>query len=162
MLRVLAIIATMVSSCGAADAQSATGIPALPAASPLGILGSGSASGSRGAGIPLGATEIDPGGLSPAANANCPSGGPMVTATGMGATFDGGGFNAIGSAPATAGCATSNLPPSGTASPLPASGTRLGSPVNGGTIPLGATAIDGGGISPLIGVSPPSSSAGSN
>src|SRR5262245_53405601 len=106
MRRTCAMIIMVLLSCGAAQAQSATTQSGMGATSPLGILGS---SASSGTGVPLGATEIDPGGLSPATS--CVPTDPSVlgntsTTTGTsttsglsgtssatsGSTFDGGGI----------------------------------------------------------------------
>ena len=109
------IVAAILVGCGAARAQSAMTSAGIGATSPLGVLGSSASSGSNSAtGIPLGATEIDPGGLSPAPVSNCNtsvsssagmslgtagSSGPGMASmsgtssnTGMTSTFDGGGF----------------------------------------------------------------------
>ena len=66
-MRLLPLVAAAVLfGCGAAHAQSAMTTSGLGATSPLGMLGSNASTGSNGGtGIPLGATEIDPGGLSP-------------------------------------------------------------------------------------------------
>ncbi len=76
-------------------------LSAMGATSPLGVFGSG---GSSGTGIPFAATEINPGGLSPAPNPNCsmrPSNSPAMSAsgttgvtTGAASTFDGDGLAA--------------------------------------------------------------------
>jgi hypothetical protein len=158
------IMAAVLFGSGAAHAQNTmTGVgmgTASPlATSPLGMLGSSATGGSNNAaGIPLGATEIDPGGLSPAPISSCNTSG-SATYSGMssgmtglsgsdmasmpvGSAFDGGGFGPS----TTPACATS----SGVASPLSSMGTDSNFTLNGGTIPLGSTEIDSAGISPLI------------
>src|SRR5438067_12768608 len=61
MRRLFVTAAAMLVSCGVAHAQSTTTMPAIGATSPLGVPGSTSAGIQTG--IPLGATEINPGGL---------------------------------------------------------------------------------------------------
>src|SRR4029077_6319373 len=109
-MRVVSVIAAAVLlGCSAAHAQSPMTTPGMPATSPLGMVGSSISSGSNNiTGIPLGATEVDPGGLSPAAGAICnasgssssgmssgmtsASGSAMASMSGASSTFDGGGF----------------------------------------------------------------------
>jgi hypothetical protein len=131
------------------------------------MLGSSAPSGPNSTtGIPLGATEIDPGGLSPAPLSNCNTSGStagissgmtgssasgMGSTLSMGSTFDGGGFGSTttsicGSSGASVNTATST----GTASPLSSAGTNSNFTLNGGTIPLGSTEINNAGVSPLI------------
>src|ERR1700739_4850662 len=110
------IVAAILFGCGAAQAQSVMTSPGMGATSPLGVPGSSAPSGSNSpTGIPLGATEIDPGGLSPAPLSNCNASGftansgmspgmigssasgmgstsGVGTTSTMGSTFDGGGF----------------------------------------------------------------------
>src|ERR1700730_5289004 len=168
----IALAAVVMLGCGVAPAQSPTSIPAMGSAmgatSPLGMLGSSTSTGSNGGtGIPLGATEIDPGGLSPTASSNCnasgansglsgSSGSGMTSMSGTNSTFDGSGFSSTGSMSSTSVCGSSNITSTGVASPLSTSGTTSSTTLNGGTIPLGATEIDNGGVSPLIGVPMPS------
>ena len=73
-MRRLSAIATMalLLACGAAAAQTMSSAPALGPVSPLGIPGAAGAAAP--AGIGLGATGINPGGLSPAITPNCISG----------------------------------------------------------------------------------------
>src|SRR5437763_6460744 len=132
----------MLFGCCAPHAQSATTTSGLGATSPLGMLGSSGATGS-GTGIPLGATEIDPGGLSPVSS-SCNSG--MTSMSGTSSIFDGGGSNSTGSASSTSSCTSSNnVTSAGTASPLSMPGTSSGLTLNGRTIPLGATEIGSAG-----------------
>jgi hypothetical protein len=160
MPRLPAIIAALLLTCGASQAQTSTGTSAMGATSPLGIPGSAGASGTSVTGIPLGATEIDPGGLSPS-SLNCGMNGfsPLSTSTGSGmtgtttstsSTFDGGGST-------LSGCtsASTSVSSSGTASPLSTPGTGSSFTLNGGTVPLGSTEINSGGISPMITVPAP-------
>src|SRR5829696_967244 len=161
MTRLLLTIAAILLSCGAGQAQSRSNSaistsPALGATSPLGTLGS-SASGSP-TGIPLGATQLNPGGLSPmpctptSASLAVASSSMAQSMSSPGFTFDGGGMD-------SSGCATGSTTPlssTGNASPFYTSGATLGSPLSGGTIPLGATEVDSGGVSPMITVLQPS------
>jgi hypothetical protein len=167
-LVITAAILTVAMSCGSSHAQSSMSPSAMGATSPLGMLGSG---GSSGTGIPFGATEINPGGLSPAPNPNCgirasSSGGYAMSAsgttgtiTGAASIFDGGGIAANGSAMSVAGCASLQPPSSnGTASPLTTAVTGSQFRLDGGAIPLGSTELDSGGVSPMpaaVGLTPP-------
>ena len=155
MQKVCAIVAAILFSCGAIQAQGVTGTPGMGGSSPLGIPGS---TGSyAGTGIPLGATEINPGGLSPAPSANCSSTNSGSSVSDTNSTFDGGGYSPAGSVASTSNCASPTVSSTGTASPLSTSGSNSGLSQAGSTIPLGATEIDSGGVSPLITVSPPTS-----
>jgi hypothetical protein len=141
----------MFLSCGAGRAQTAPTPSGLGATSPLNALTS--ATSGAPTGIPLGATEINPGGLSPAP---CTS----VTSTSMGAassqaslsttssSFDGGGLSPTSCNTGSSATVSS----AGTASPLFTTGTSLA----GGVIPLGATELNGTGVSPMIMVPTPS------
>src|SRR5271166_211789 len=176
-MRLLPLIAAAaLFGCGAAHAQSAMTSAGMGATSPLGVLGSSVSSGSNSAtGIPLGATEIDPGGLSPAPVSNCnasgstfsgmssgmtgSSGSGMASTSVTGSIFDGGGFGST----MTSACASTNASPnsatsSGTASPLSSTTTNSNFTLNGGTIPLGSIEIDSAGVSPLITVPMPNGS----
>lgn len=154
MRRACAMTILVLLGCGAAEAQSATTTPGMGATSPLGMLGSSAAGGT---GVPLGATEIDPGGLSPATacvptDPSVLSIDPTTSASGTnsGSTFDGGGL--AGTSATTSSCtAGTNISSTGMASPLSGSPSNLA----GGTIPLGATELDGGGLSPMIAVPAP-------
>src|SRR5690242_9390552 len=182
------IAAALVLTCGAAFAQTTTGMPgvatttppALGMTSPLGTFGGSTPTGNTPTGLPLGATQINPGGVSTTPGRSgglAGTGSPglagitgMSSATGMGSTFDGGGLatdgstgssgaagstGAMGTTGATFGCTTSTGPSSnGTASPLSNPGS-VSSPLNGGTIPLGATELNGGGVSPFVTVPAP-------
>jgi hypothetical protein len=166
-------IVMLVLSSGLAAAQMAPipGGPALGVTSPLGTMGSSSAGP---VGIPLGSTELNFGGLSPApiaplsSTTNCFGGtGTGTTGTGMAGgagvsnfTFDGGGTAGLSGgtpissgSPSLAGGCTS-LPPgggsTGLASPLSTPGSPGLTALNGGTIPLGATELDSTGLSPLV------------
>lgn len=157
------VVATILLGCGAADAQSPMTSGGIGATSPLGVPGSSASSGSNSpTGIPLGATEIDPGGLSPAPLSNCSTSGftansgmssGMIgsSASGMGSTFDGGGFGSTTtSVCASPGASVNTATSTGTASPLSTMGTNSNFTLNGGAIPLGSTEIDSAGVSPLI------------
>jgi hypothetical protein len=166
-MRLLPLIAAAVLfGSGAAHAQSAMigagmGTTSPLATSPLGMLGSSASGRSNSAtGIPLGATEIDPGGLSPAPISICNTSGPAAysgmtgsSGSGMpvGSAFDGGGFGSTTtSACASTSASASSAASSGLASPLSSMGTNPNFTLNGGTIPLGSTEIDSAGVSPLI------------
>jgi hypothetical protein len=171
-MRLLSLIAAAVLfGIGTAHAQSAMigvgmGTTSPLATSPLGILGA-SASGNSTTGIPLGATEIDVGGLSPAPISNCNTSGSTaysgmssgvtglnesgMAPTTVGSAFDGGGFGSTTtSACASTGASASSATSGGLASPLSSMGTNSNFTLNGGTIPLGSTEIYSAGVSPLI------------
>jgi hypothetical protein len=157
MRRVLTAMAAILLSCNASYAQSAPSVSTMGPTSPLGLLGSSAPN--AGAGIPLGATEIDSAGLSPGPVSACntnglsssatagSSGAGMTAPLGANSTFDASGL----AAPSSCSSASADPTSTGTASPLSIPGTQLGQTV-GGTIPLGATEIDSAGVSPLIGV----------
>jgi hypothetical protein len=174
MRRWTIVVAALLSSCGTAFAQTTTGMsgsatsfpPALGITSPLGAQGALPPTGNSPTGLPLGATEINPGGLSTTPALVCGAAGSSGLAgtsgtsspVGTSGTFDGGGLAAAGSpgsTGATAGC-TAGVSPNGTASPLSTPGATS-TTLDGGTIPLGATELGGGGVSPLIAVPAPSS-----
>ena len=145
MRRLSAIAAlALLLSCGAAAAQTlpTPGAPPLGLASPLGIPGASGAA--RNVGIGLGATEINSAGVSPAVSPYCGSTGPSPALSG----FDGGGMSGA----AATSCAASSVPSSGGTAALP---SAPGTPLAGGSIPLGATELGNAGISPLIGVAAP-------
>src|SRR3954451_8846817 len=158
MQRLLLTIAAMLLSCGAGQAQTAANRSALGATSPLSGLGSPTSGAPTG--IPLGATEINPGGLSPlpcsSAGTSLPGAAgsqtSLSTTASAGSPFDGGGMS-------SGGCAlgpSATVSSAGTASPLFTPGATGGSSLAGGAIPLGATEIDSAGVSPLITVPSPS------
>jgi hypothetical protein len=169
------VVATILFGCGAANAQSPMTSGGIGATSPLGVPGSSASSRSNSpTGIPLGATEIDPGGLSPAPLSNCSTSGftansgtssgmigssasgmgstsGVGTTSTMGSTFDGGGFGSTTtSVCASPGASVNTATSTGTASPLSTMGTNSNFTLNGGAIPLGSTEIDSAGVSPLI------------
>jgi hypothetical protein len=156
MRRILPI-ATAILLLGAAPAVAQSTLMG-PAPAGMGMtspLGSTSPVGQ--AGIPLGSTELVPGGLSPAplgatATSSCGANGMPVTAAttagtgGSSSTFDGGGISGGTSV------ACGSTPPGGTASGTQTqanSGMAGGSTVGSGAIPLGATELGGTGISPM-------------
>lgn len=157
MRRILPI-ATAILLLGAAPAVAQSSLMG-PAPAGMGMtspLGSTSPVGQ--AGIPLGSTELVPGGLSPAplgataATSSCSPNGMSVTAVpapgtgGSSSTFDGGGISGGTSV------ACGSTPPGGTASGTQTqagSGMAGGSTVGSGAIPLGATELGGTGISPM-------------
>jgi hypothetical protein len=164
------LVAAILFGCGAVHAQSAMtgggmGTTSPLATSPLGILGSSASGGSNStAGIPLGATEIDPGGLSPAPISSCDTSGSAAysgmssgmngsSGSGMpiGSAFDGGGVGSTATSACTSTSASASSAASGSvASPLSPMGTNSNFTLNGGTIPLGSTELDSAGVSPLI------------
>src|SRR4051794_41760457 len=92
MPRMLLTIAALMLSCEAVPAQNAVVRSALGATSPLSGLGSPTSGAPTG--IPLGATEIDPGGLSPlpcSSAAFSSLAGSSQSGAAAGTTFDGGG-----------------------------------------------------------------------
>ena len=146
-------LAALVLSCSTSLAQMAplTVIsPAMGATSPLGIPGAltGVTSPVGPVGIPLGASELSPGGLSPApfdptASTNsCSSVGNSSSST-----FDAAGVSTNPTASCSVGASTGTA--SGTLSTSSLDGVT-GSTVSAGTIPLGATELDSGGLSPLV------------
>jgi hypothetical protein len=174
MQRMFVAAVAILTGCGAAHAQSSPSMSptnsVVGTTSPLGIPGS---NGSGGTGIPLGATEIDPGGLSPSVAGNCGAGGSYAgmfgTAsqglsgaadsamsgmsasgvTGAASTFDGGGLAGVGSAIST--CSPSaGVSSTGAASPLSTSAANSMFRLDGGAVPLGATEIGSAGVSPMI------------
>ena len=174
MRRLFVATAVILIGCGAVRAQNLPSgsvmNPAVGITSPLGIPGS---NGSGGTGIPLGATEIDPGGLSQSVTANCDAGGSYIGTSGTAtpglsgggysampgtsasvmtdaaSTFDGGGLAGVGSAisPCSPSASVSSM---GAASPLSTSTASSMFRLNGGAVPLGATEIGSAGISPII------------
>jgi hypothetical protein len=162
MRRLSAAAVALLLSCGAAAAQTMSTspvAPALGAVSPLGIpgasYGTGASTGMSGpsAGIGLGATEINPGGISPAVSPSCISGSSSSgMASGSSSSFDGGGLSGIGSSGMTTGCVSTAVG-SATGTALPPS--SVGSSALSGTIPLGSTELTNAGVSPLIGVPAP-------
>lgn len=167
MRRLFIAAAAFLFSCEGVLAQSVINSPGMGATSPLGILGSTSPGLTTG--IPLGATEIDPGGLGPtpigpmSTGSSClgttsssSSGTAGGAGTGTTSSFDGGG---MGSAVTSSSCSlpSSNAVSSaGAASPLSNPGASATTSLNGGVVPLGATEINSAGISALIGIPAPS------
>ena len=152
MPRMLLTIAALLLSCEAVPAQNAVVRSALGATSPLSGLGSPTSGAPTG--IPLGATEIDPGGLSPlpcSSAAFSSLAGSSQSGAAAGTTFDGGGMFSSGcnAAPAATVSSTGNV------SPLFTPGATSGSLLSGGSIPFGATEIDNGGVSPMITIPSP-------
>src|SRR5258705_8056720 len=171
-MRLLLIVATAWSLCtGPAFAQvedpldPLTAVPSLSATSPLGI----GANGSVGlTGLPMGATEINSAGVSPAPTGSvtgtiaiptsgsittggtaCSTGGMSASGTfGSAASFDGGGAAAGSAAPATAATtgsmatsgATGTLPTAATTDPMTTPGTSTSSEMS---VPLGTTSSAG-------------------
>jgi hypothetical protein len=150
-------IATVILLLGAtpALAQSTLTLPGAP--SGMGMTSPFGGTGSAGqAGIPLGSTELVPGGLSPApfdataAIPPCATNGMTATTAagtaGSDSTFDGGGLSGATSA------ACGPVAPGGTVSGTQTqagSATTAASTLGSGAIPLGATELGGTGISPL-------------
>ena len=167
--------------CGSSFAQVGP-TPGMGATSPLGTMNFNAPSGP--VGIPLGATELNTGGISPLAGGTLcpsvagtagsstgmttsgsgisgPSTGMMTSGSGIAgssstSTFDGGGAS-VGSACVPAATGTGGTS-AGTAM-TPAAGLGLGTTGSGNTIPLGATEVGTPGESTTIGVPLPSISA---
>ena len=126
----LIVVAAVLSGCSSSFAQLTPLTPNRPAmgfTSPLGILGATSAVGPIG--IPLGATELTPGGLSPApfnptaSNAPCVSAGATrpnaYGAPGSASTFDAGSMSTNPISPG--GASYGPIGSSGSALPRPGS-----------------------------------------
>ena len=115
--------------------------PAMGTTSPLASPG--------GTGIPLGAVELDPGGMSPLnsmGSATCSDVGmPGSGTAGSTSTFDGGGMGATLSG--TCGSTASAISSSGTSAALP---TAAGSSPGKVGIPLGSTDLTDSGTSPVL------------
>jgi hypothetical protein len=140
MPRMIAVIAVLLSTCSVAAGQTVAP-SAMRATSPLGMPGSGNTSGPQGAGIPLGSTEIDVGGLSSTA----------CTSSSASSIFDGGGLGGADSTLPQSTCTSPvNGASSGTGSPLSTPGASSSLALDGGTIPLGSTELNNAGVSPLI------------
>jgi hypothetical protein len=127
--------------------------PAMGATSPLGTLGNTSSVAP--VGIPLGATELSPGGVSPmlpgSAASTDPCSGSGISGggtSGSGSTFDGAGIatNTIGTSSALS-CGGGTA--SGTISTGVLGGATTGSAAVG-TIPLDSTELNNGGVSPPV------------
>jgi hypothetical protein len=134
--------------------------------SPLGVMGSSPSVGPIG--IPLGATEFQPGGISPlpsgtSLGANCSTTDSAASGmSGSTSTFDGGGATGIGmsgSAPSSATCSMGLG--SGSSSPSQTEASATSSGVSGpgqlggrSGIPMGATQLGSVGLSPTPTLSP--------
>lgn len=149
--RFLAVALTFLCACAASSAQTTVTPSGMGATSPLDAMGASGASGSIGPRVPLGATEIDPRGLSPLPGSTCnatgSTGGTSSTSSAS-STFDGGGM-----ASSSSSCTTI----SGSGASLAQSSTSSSS-VIGSTIPLGATETGTNGVSPILAVPLPSTS----
>jgi len=162
MRRLLVVTTAILITCGSGHAQTSMSTPAIGTTSPLGVPGSSGSAGS--AGIGLGATEIDSGGLSPLPGANCGasasySGSGMSGSASTGSsTYDGGGLALGSSATGSTGCTTtsSGMAATGSASTMAPAGTSL----SGSGIGLGATELDSAGVSPLFTAPMPSLGGG--
>jgi hypothetical protein len=167
--RALVIATVLLLGCAPLQAQSVITPSGLGATSPLGIPGSISSTGSGGSigtilpstgstgtGIPLGATEIDPGGLGQLPGCGT-TGSTGMTGSGLPGTFDGGGMS--GSGMSASGCITgSTIAGSGgltSGGSVTSLGGSTGSTLGGSAIPLGSTEINPGGLSAPLTVSPP-------
>jgi hypothetical protein len=167
-MRQALIVATLAAlfGCNSAFAQiggtgAATGAaPGIGQTSPLGVMGSSSSVGP--AGIPFGATEFQPGGMSPLpSGTSCSAMGSAASGlSGSTSTFDGGGTSGIsGSAPSSGACSTGLAGGSSSPSQTGASATSSGGSIPGqlsgrSGIPMGATQLGSGGLSPTPTVSP--------
>jgi hypothetical protein len=166
------IVATLAAlfGCNSAFAQiggtgAASGsAPGIGQTSPLGVMGSNPSVGPIG--IPLGATEFQPGGMSPlpsgtSLDASCSAMGSTTSGlSGSTSVFDGGGTSGMsGSAPSSGTCSMGLGSGSGSPSQTGASGTSPGGSVPGqlagrSGIPMGATQLGSAGLSPTPTVSP--------
>lgn len=155
-MRVVTMMVMLALGTGSAAAQTTMtpgSSPALGATSPLGIPGvmnpgaMNSGAPASPTGIPFGATQLNVGGLSPAPGPLAGSACSTVSGLASAGVFDGGGLGSgtngsmdCGTASAATSTASSLVPP----------GSAGASTGGAGSIPLGATEIDGGGLSPLI------------
>ncbi len=129
-------------------------MPSSPGSQPLGTMSP--IPGTQAGGIPLGATEINPGGLSPmpCAGATTPGAGSSMGTglAGSPATFDGGGLSGssacVPTSPTTTGTAGQGA---GSISPTPGSSGSS----TAGTIPLDSTELGIPGESPIVTVPVP-------
>ena len=161
MRRAFMVALALSLGSGPIYAQNAMGVPAMGATSPLGIVGAGSSGASAPSitiGIPLGATELDPGGLSPAISPDCgtSAASASVNSSGVSSAFDGGGVAGSAGVSSTCTVGAQAVSPTGSGSSPDALTGSAYAPA-GSTIPFGATEINAPGTSPLITVSPPNS-----
>jgi len=150
MRRFLMAALTLLFACAASDAQTTIAPSGMGATSPLGTMGSSGASGFTAAGVSLGATEINPGGLGPTVGSSCNASGSTGgsgTTSSAPSTFDGGGMTSSNN------CATTSSGGSTSSQPSTSS-----SSVVGRSIPLGATETGIAGLSPLLVVPVPNTS----
>jgi hypothetical protein len=173
--------AVFLFGCATSFAQVAP-MPGMGATSPLGTMNFNSPSGP--VGIPLGATELNGGGISPLAGGTlctgtaASSGGTAGSTTGMSATGTGMSATGTGMSATGSGVAGSMSTFDGGGAPLgsmmgstclsgtaagspnmavtPSSGSGLGTSPGGNTIPLGSTELASPGVSAPIGVPVPS------
>jgi hypothetical protein len=156
-----------VSAGLAQTAPLTTANPAMCATSPLGVPGASAAVG--GIGIPLGSTELSPGGLSPApldptaSATGCSSVGNSGSgAIPSGISFDGGGINTSTVGASTPSVCNSSGGASGTTASTSSVSGSTGSGALGlppvGAIPLGATELNNAGVSPMVSSPAPTSS----
>jgi hypothetical protein len=180
-MRITILLGAVAVCLSAAPALAQVGMtspaPAIGATSPLGTGGMfpstgplipgtlpsdpGGTVGAGATGIPFGATELTPGGLSPAPCL------PGTATTGGLSTFDGGGTSGMSSSGmagmsslsgTATGCGTAQAPGNAAGTGLVPNGlgTTQNSQLNGGTIPLGSTELNNGGVSPLPPIPGPS------
>jgi hypothetical protein len=168
------VIATVILlGCGPLQAQSvmpqaSVMLPTSPLGMPgmsnsTGIIGlTGTTfptTGSTGTGIPMGATEINPGGLSPMLGGCGTTFGGITSGSGMNGGMSGSTMSTSGGMIGSmSGCTTGSTTAisggvsSGAA--VPSLGTR-GSTVRPTGVPFGSTEIGSGGVSPMLTVPPP-------
>jgi hypothetical protein len=154
----LVIAALAILGSCAVQAQTSISPLAMGATSPLGVLGTNGTSGTTVSAIPLGSTEIDPGGLSPAPTLACGASGSIgsqssgtnntTSTSAAGTIFDGGGLDM------TSGCTSSSAGATGLSTP----GASSSGSVMGSSIPLGATETSSAGVSPMVKVPLPGTS----
>jgi hypothetical protein len=171
-MRRLLSLATSIVIAGSGAAFAQTGpMPGMGATSPLGTMTFTAPSGQ--VGIPLGSTELDPGGTSPlpglaqctggaisgigsAAASGVFDGDGTPTGFGIGTSNSGGSFEGGGTSLGTAiGSSCSTGAASGTLANTPAAGVQVPGSANGNTIPPGSVELANPGVSPLVGVPAP-------
>jgi len=155
---VLPVALLLSTASGAEDAARAQASPGMGATSPLSQGATLSPSQSA---IPLGATEINPGGLSPSP---CPGTSIPGTSAARGiagqiGVFDGGGLDVDASASSACGAITLGGPAAANLAAPPGGFAGGGTMTIGGPIPLGATELSSTGLSATITVPVPTVSS---
>jgi hypothetical protein len=154
----LPIVLLLSAAIGAEDAARAQAPSGMGATSPLSqgvtLVPSQSA-------VPLGATEINPGGLSPSpcAGTSIPGTSTASGIAGQIGVFDGGGLDLATSASSACGAAASGGPAAAEVAAPPGGFSGGGTMTIGGPIPLGATELSSTGLSAAITVPMPTVSS---